>query len=130
MKAIYAALLEPLNGEGYAIRVPDVSGCVTTGKDLVEAMDNIQDALCGCLCVLEDEGQLIPPPTAPEAVGDGKQTVVLVQVDTDKYRRETDTRAIRKNVSLPAWLAYLADKKGINCSQALQRELKRQLHVN
>ena len=38
----------------------------------------------------------------------------LVAVDTDRYRRETDTRAVRKNVSLPAWMAYQAEQRGIH----------------
>ncbi|RRF94279.1 MAG: hypothetical protein DUD27_09680 [Lachnospiraceae bacterium] len=27
------------------------------------------------------------------------------------YRAKTDTRAVRKNVSLPAWMAAMADKR-------------------
>ena len=128
MILVFPALLNPIDGGGYVLTVPDVPGCVTTGKDLQEALDNIRDALCGCLCVLEDEGQPIPKPSAPESVsGDG--TIVLVQVDTVQYRKETDTRSVRKNVSLPAWLAYLADKNGMNCSQVLQKALMQQLHV-
>ena len=34
-----------------------------------------------------------------------------------------DTKAVRKNVSLPAWMVNLADKRGINCSKVLQDAL-------
>lgn len=41
------------------------------------------------------------------------------QMEVILNRAETDTRAVRKNVSLPAWMAALADKRGINCSVEL-----------
>lgn len=44
----------------------------------------------------------------------------IIRIDTLAYRAETDTRAVRKNVSLPVWMAELAEKRGINCSQILQ----------
>lgn len=69
-----------------------------------------------------------PNRDAPEAIEhDASSMVALVDVDTLKYREETDTRAVRKNVSMPAWLLNMADARGINCSQVLQDALKRQL---
>ena len=63
MRMIYTAALTPQeNSSGYYARIPDVPGCVTTGRDLPETLDNIQDALAGCLCVLEDEHQLLRVP--------------------------------------------------------------------
>ena len=122
MRTIFPAILTPIpSGSGYCARVPDVSGCVTTGGDLAQALDNVADALAGCLCVLEDERCALPAPSRPESLalapGD---TLALVDVDTVEYRRRTDTRAVRKNVSLPAWLASMADRQEVNCSQLLQ----------
>ena len=48
----------------------------------------------------------------------------LISADTIEYRAQTDTRAVRKNVSLPSWMVRLADKRGINCSQVLQDALR------
>jgi len=129
MRRVYPALLEPTASGGYFIKVPDVSGCITTGRDLEEALDNIRDALAGCICVLEDVGQPIPEPSAPAEIADGTSMVVLVDVDPLEYRKETDTRAIRKNVSMPAWMSYLADKRGVNCSQVLQNALIKELQL-
>lgn len=128
MRKVYPALLEEA-ANGFAIRVPDVSGCVTTGRTLEEALDNIRDALAGCLCVLEDAGQPLPAPSAPSVLAEGGKTVVLVDVDLLEYRKETDTKAVRKNVSMPAWLSYMADKRGVNCSQLLQEALKKELQL-
>ena len=129
MKRVYAALLERKESGGYFIRVPDVSGCVTSGKTIEDALDNIRDALAGCLCVLEDVGKPLPEPSEPAAVADDRATVVLVDVDLLEYRKETDTKAVRKNVSMPAWLSYMADKRGVNCSQVLQNALIKELEL-
>ena len=126
MKNVYAAVLTPIpDSTGYVARVPDVSGCVTTGTDIPDTLDNIRDALAACLCTLEDYGDPIPDPTAPEALPHEEEDVIaLVDIDTLKYREETDTRSVRKNVSMPAWLFNMADRRGVNCSQVLQEALK------
>lgn len=129
MRRVYPALLTSTESGGYFIKVPDVNGCITTGKSLEEALDNIRDALAGCLCVLEDVGQPLPEPSAPSAIADDHATVALVDVDLLEYRKETDTKAVRKNVSMPAWLSYLADKHGMNCSQLLQDAIKKELQI-
>lgn len=129
MKKVYPALLSSTDSGKYVIKVPDVAGCVTTGNTIDEALDNIRDALAGCLCVLEDVGEQLPVPSAPAAVADDQAAVVLVDVDLLAYRQETDTRAVRKNVSLPAWMSYLADKRGVNCSQLLQKALRKELQL-
>lgn len=129
MKGVYSAVFSPKeSGTGYYCRVPDLPGCITTGRDEAECLDLIQDAANLWLCDIEKDGRAVPVATPladiPCEPGD---LVTLVAVDTDKYRRETDTRAVRKNVSLPAWMAYQADQRGINCSQVLQDALRQVL---
>lgn len=129
MKKVYPALIAATENGGYVVRVPDVSGCMTTGKDLEDAFDNIRDALAACLCTLEDVGESVPEPSSPTAVQEDGYTVVLVDVDTIAYRKETDVRSVRKNVSMPAWMSYMADTRGINCSQLLQDALLKKLEA-
>ncbi len=129
MKGVYSAVFSPKeNGNGYYCRVPDLPGCITTGADEAECLDLIQDAANLWLCDIEKDGRAIPVATPladiPHAPG---EICTLVAVDTDKYRRENDSRAVRKNVSLPAWMAYQAEQRGINCSQVLQDALRQVL---
>lgn len=126
MRNVYAAILTPIpDAGGYTVRVPDVSGCITSGSDVHDAIENIKDALAACLCTLEDYNDPIPAASAPEAIEHDEGSIIaLVDVDTLKYREETDTRAVRKNVSMPAWLLNMADRRGVNCSQVLQDALK------
>lgn len=124
MKAVFFAYLFP-EEDGFRAVVPDVPGCTTSGSDLADALAMASDALHGCLCVLEDEKQPLPMPTSPEAAHCPPGTFsTLIPVDTEAYRVATDTRAVRKNVSIPAWMERLVQIHGINCSQVLQDALR------
>ena len=105
MKYIYTALFTPIeDGSGYYAKVPDLPGCITKGNILSDA---------------------IAPPSPQEKLSVDAGTICsLISADTIEYRAQTDTRAVRKNVSLPSWMVRLADKRGINCSQVLQDALR------
>ena len=101
-----------------------LDGCITTGKSLSEAIDLITDALNLSLTVLEDEDIQPAAPTPQAHIAHNPDDILtVIQADTIKYRSVTDTKAVRKNVSLPAWMSVLADKRGINCSKVLQDAL-------
>jgi hypothetical protein len=55
--------------------------------------------------------------------------VSMVAADTDEYRRQNDTRAIKKTLSIPAWLNHQAEKANAPFSQILQQGLKEYLHI-
>ena len=119
----YTAVISQIDDTYYA-KVPDVPGCITTASSLSEAIDLITDALCGCLVVLEDEGIKPAAPSAQtEIEHEANSILTIIRADTIKYRSLTDTKSVRKNVSLPAWMSNLADKRGINCSKVLQDAL-------
>ncbi len=127
MRYTFTAVVKPEGNKCYA-RVPDITGCVTTGKDIEDAIVQITDALSGCLVVWEDQGLPIPEATPQQSIEhDSEDLLTLVSVDTIAYRAQTDTRAVRKNVSIPVWMATLADKRGINCSKVLQDALAQKL---
>lgn len=131
MKYIYTATFTTEDGNKYYARIPDLPGCISTGSDLHDAIEQITDAANLWLVVAEDEGLEIPPPTRQSDMQFDPGTVCsLIQCDTLEYRAATDTRAVRKNVSLPAWMVRLADKRGINCSQLLQDALRLRLESN
>ena len=132
MKYIYTATFVPSeDGTKYYCRVPDLPGCITTGSSIDDAIEMITDAASGWLVVAEDEGNEIPAPT-PQYKLDIPENAIcsIIRIDTFAYRAATDTRAVRKNVSLPAWMAALAEKRGVNCSQVLQDGLMQLLNAN
>lgn len=123
---IYTAIFTPMEtGSGYYAKVPDLPGCITTGKDIPDAMNQITDAMNVWLVVAEDENIEIAPPTPQEQLRLSADAICsLITADTIEYRARTDNHSVRKNVSLPCWMVNLADKRGINCSQVLQDALR------
>lgn len=119
----YTAVISESDGTFYA-KVPDINGCITTAKTLQQAIELITDAANLALVVLEDEG-IQPNAPTPQAdiPHDTHNILTIIQADTIKYRSLTDSKSVRKNVSLPAWMLNLADKRGINCSKVLQDAL-------
>ena len=125
MKYTYTAVFDPIeDGSGYYCRMPDLEGCITTGKSIDDAIDMITDAASLWLVCAEDENSPIPEPSPQDQLHcEPGGFISMIKIDTLKYRELTDNHAVRKNVSLPSWMATLADKKKINCSQVLQDSL-------
>lgn len=130
MKYIYTATFVPNeDGTKYYCRVPDLPGCITTGDSIDDAIEMITDAASGWLVLAEDEGNDIPAATPQHELNiPAEATCSIIRIDTFAYRAATDTKAVRKNVSLPAWMATLAEKRGVNCSQVLQDGLMQVLN--
>ena len=62
MKALnYRLILIPESEGGYTVKVPAIRGCITYGETVNEAIEMAKDAIEGCLAVLQEEGQPIPP---------------------------------------------------------------------
>ena len=59
----------------------------------------------------------------------GEKMSSLVDIDSKEYRRKTDTKTVRKNVTIPSWLNYEAEHAGINVSRVLQEALMNVLNV-
>ena len=129
MKGLFVAVIHPrANGNGYECRVPDMPGCITSGKTLEEAIDMIDDAANLWSCDIETDGRKIPVATDYQQIEHEEGDILqVVRVDTEAYLEKNDTRTVRKNVSLPAWMVTQADKRGINCSKVLQEALRARL---
>ena len=63
MSQRYAVIFEQAE-HNWAAYVPDLPGCITTGKTLEETERNIQEAVQGHLAVLKEFGEPVPPPTS------------------------------------------------------------------
>jgi predicted RNase H-like HicB family nuclease len=132
MKYVYPAIFSP-DGNNILVDVPDLPGISTFGSDAADAIYMAQDAIEMWLWDAENKGEHIPAPSSQavleEQCAKPGQFVSLVAADTDKYRRENDTRAVKKTLSIPAWLNTLAEKANAPFSQILQQGLKVYLHV-
>lgn len=59
----YAVVFEQAESN-WAAYVPDLPGCITTGKTLEETETNIREAIEGHLRTLREFGDPVPPPTS------------------------------------------------------------------
>ena len=131
MKGTFVAVIHPRqNQNGYECRVPDMPGCVTSGKTLFEACEMIEDAANLWSCDIEMDGRPIPTATPYELIEHQPGDILqMIRVDSEAYLNMTDNRSVRKNVSLPAWMAKQAERRGLNCSQLLQKAILQELHL-
>lgn len=128
MKYAYPVVMTPMEEGGYLVYVPDFN-INTSGEDLPDAIYMARDAISIAGITKQDLGQPIPAPNTAAAESGPEDTVTLVDVDFDAYRRALDTRAVRKNVTIPSYLNDLAERAGVNFSQVLQEALKARLGV-
>jgi len=63
----YAVVMER-SPNNFGARVPDLDGCVSTGKTIEEVKVNIAGAIEMHIEVMREHGENVPPPTAQVAV--------------------------------------------------------------
>jgi predicted RNase H-like HicB family nuclease len=63
MSVRYAVIFEHAQNN-WAAYVPDLPGCITTGKTIEDAERNIREAIEGHLKTLREFGDPVPPPTS------------------------------------------------------------------
>ena len=128
-KYVYPAIFTP-EENGYSVLFPDFASCYTSGVNLPEAMDMANDVLCLTLYGMEENAQPVPPASAINQIKtEGESFVSLISCDTLAYRKYFDNRAVKKTLTIPAWLNSMAEKQGINFSVTLQNALKQELHI-
>lgn len=128
-KYVYPAVFTE-DEDGYSVRFPDVDGCFTSGKNLQEALEMAEDALCLMLYDREESGETIPAASAvTEVQTEPGEFVSLIGCDTLEYRKRYGSKAVKKTLSIPSWLNEAAERAGVNFSNVLQDALKQQLHL-
>ena len=129
MKYAYPVILTPDSGS-YVAYFPDFNSG-TQGDSLADAIDMSADAIGLLGITMQDEGDKVPAPSPLSEVHteNDDDIVTLVSVDFEAYRKKHDNRAVRRNVSLPAWLDDAARNSGINVSAILTAALKRELRI-
>jgi predicted RNase H-like HicB family nuclease len=127
MKYVYPAVFTP-SEDGYDVYFPDLFGCRTCAANLAEAIEMAEDAAATWLWANEQDKT--PIPLASKSVDCIlPQFVTHIKADTDAHRRRLDARAVKKTLTLPAWLNYEAEAAHINFSGVLQDALKQRLGI-
>lgn len=125
MRRVYPALVHE-EDDGLWIEFADLPGCYTQGDSIEELMSNAEEVLGAFLAVKMDYGEEIPKPSK---IDDIKGEGIRTYVSTDVSRYHKDTRAVKKMISIPAWLNKEAEKHNLSLSKVLQDALKEKLGV-
>ena len=126
MKIAYPVVIT----KGKKFLIASVPDCEidTQGETIVDAIDMARDAISIWCIGEQDAGRQLPTPSELSAVKHNSgDTLTLVDVDIDAYRRRLDNRTVRKNLTVPSWLCVQAEQAGINFSGVLQEALKQKL---
>ena len=126
MKLIYPAVFRPFTDQsgGYVVEFPDLPGCVTEGKDLEQAIEMGIDAASGWILGELEDGERIPPASDySEIIVENGCMINMLLLDIDAYEEKYGEKAVRKNLTIPAWLNAFAEKNNINFSKLLQDTL-------
>ena len=117
-KYVFPAVFTPEKDGGYSILFPDLEGCFTCGDDLIDGMQ------MAVLYSYEKENREIPIPSKREDIKlQGKEFVNYVACDTMEYRKRYNNKAVKKTLTIPAWLNEKACSMNINFSQVLKEAL-------
>ena len=132
MKYVYPAIISAEEGK-FLVSVPDLPGHHTFGDDMADALYMAQDAIEMWLWDAENKYEPIPQASSLKKITkickSPDQVVSLVAADTDEYRRQNDTRSVKKTLSIPSWLNHKAEMANAPFSQILQQGLKEYLHI-
>lgn len=112
--------------DGISISFPDLPGCLPCAGTEDEALRNAREALGLHLWGMEQDGEPIPSPSSLKdlKLGDG-HIPAMIDVYMPPVRERLNNRAVKKTVTIPAWMAARADEAGVNYSGELQSALMR-----
>ena len=64
----YTVIIEPADDGTFSVHVPDLPGCVSTGRTREEAIESIREAIQGHVKILRELGEPVPPPRSKSQV--------------------------------------------------------------
>ena len=120
MLFVYPAVFHCEDGSIW-VEFPDLPGCHTYGSSITETMKYAQEAMTAHILTLLDTDEELSPPSDIQTIKcDEDSFTTLVTCEVNSYK---DTTAVKKTLTLPAWLNERALAMDINFSQALQDAL-------
>lgn len=125
MNYIYPAIFYPEGNEVYSVVFPDLNNLSTYGDSLADAFSMAQEACGQYLFTSLRDGEILPKPSPIDKVekDDAAAFVNLICIDLDEYARAYNDKAVKKTLSIPAWLNTACENQGINYSKVLKDAL-------
>lgn len=129
-KYAYPAVFTTEESGLVSVSFPDLENCYSSGDNIPDSLEMAADALCLVLYDMEENGEVIPEASAPQSIAIPENSFVsMVACDTLEYRKYFDNRAVKKTLTIPAWLNTIAEHSNVNFSAILQQALIQYLNV-
>ena len=132
MNYIYPAVFYQEDDGRYSVIFPDLNDLATYGDNLADAFAMAQEACGQYLFTSLRDGDVFPAPSTLDAVekGDENAIVNMVCVNLDEYARAYDDKAVKKTLSIPAWLNTACENLSFNYSKVLKDALIAKLQAH
>ena len=118
------------DSDGISIEFPDLPGCLPCAATEDAAFHNAREALGLHLYGMEQDHDPIPAPSPIQAVTlEEGGVLTMIDVFMPTVRDRINKKAVKKTVTIPAWLNRQAEAEGVNFSEILQNALKSYLHI-
>lgn len=119
-KVAYPVIITKID-DYYSVKVPAFDS-TTEGESFVDAMEMARDLISLMAISYEDDNEPLPKAVDISAEAEG-DIVTWIDADLVMYRRKYDKKTVKKNCTIPSYLNYEAEKRGLNFSKVLQEAL-------
>ncbi|HAH10750.1 MAG TPA: CopG family transcriptional regulator [Alphaproteobacteria bacterium] len=107
MKRLYYMAIIDKGRRDYGAHFPDLPGCVGAGRTVADAIADAEKALVLHLRGMVEDGDPVPEPSPPEAIGMDKDIAELTRV---MIPADLPGRAVRINISMDETLLERIDR--------------------
>ena len=139
----YPAIFYKEDDGGYSVIFSDLKGATTCGDNLQEAIAMAIDCLAGYLHSLILDNEEIPAASNIQDINDdvikeeleelytdkSRVFVNIISVNVAEYAEKHFNKSVKKMVTIPQWMADMAESKKLKLSKILQDALKEKLQT-
>ena len=122
-KLFYPAIFHIADEGGFWVSFPDIPECLTERDNIEQAYEMAVDALGLCITDRMNSKEVLPSPSSPENLTVDDGFLMVIEFDLLSYKKRTNSKAVKKTLTIPEWLNEEATALGVNFSQVLQEAL-------
>ena len=126
-KLIYPCVVRKEDDIYYA-NFPDFNACFTDAENIDELFANTKEVLNGVIFTMLKNKMDLPAAGENIKLEEG-EFIILVESPVGAIKDRINNMAVKKTLTLPAWMNEMAMEHDINFSQVLQEGLKRELNI-
>ena len=126
-KLIYPCVVRKEDDIYYA-NFPDFNACFTDAESIDELFANTKEVLNGAIFTMLKNKMDLPAAGENIKLEEG-EFLILVESPVGVIKDRINNMAVKKTLTLPAWMNEMAMEHNVNFSQVLQEGLKRDLNI-